>query len=285
MQLATSSAAQSTAPGDGTLLAAPGVVTAVRSLYVVVGALGAAIAFVCTGFVAAIADCSGDATGLCTNYAGLVPVLEWALVLAAFAAPLAGGIVACIRREWPWLVVGLFAAAVMFALTVVVARGPDRAAVVSESAAQYSAPRRRARARSHAMRRRRSRALIACRAASAAVSPAHRCGSRERHRACEATGSAARVAASSPIAVSSSRARRAGFVMRPRGATVTRGLIAGVTRRRRRARPSHGSSCSRSVDRCSAALGPVRRSRARRSGAAGGLTLRRAARASRRRAR
>jgi hypothetical protein len=101
----------------------PGVVTAVRSLYVVAGAIGAAIALVCTGFMAAIADCSGDATGLCTNYAGLVPVIEWALVLAAFAASLAGGIVACVRREWPWLVAGLFTAVVMFALTAMVAEG------------------------------------------------------------------------------------------------------------------------------------------------------------------
>lgn len=101
----------------------PGVVTAVRSLYVVVGAVGAAIALLFTGFMAGFSDCSGDATGLCTNYAGLVPVIEWALVLAAFAAPLAGGIVACIRREWAWLVAGLFTAAVMFALTAMVAEG------------------------------------------------------------------------------------------------------------------------------------------------------------------
>lgn len=101
----------------------PRVVTAVRSLYVVVGALGAAIAFVCAGFVAAIATCSGDATGPCTNFAGLVPVLEWALVLTAFAAPLVGGIVACIRRQWPWLVVGLVTAVCMFALTATLAQG------------------------------------------------------------------------------------------------------------------------------------------------------------------
>jgi hypothetical protein len=100
-----------------------GVVTAVRSLYVVVGAVGAAVALLATGVMAALSDCSGDATGLCTNYAGLVPVLEWALVLAAFAAPLAGGIVACVRREWPWIVAGLFTAAVMFALTAMVAEG------------------------------------------------------------------------------------------------------------------------------------------------------------------
>jgi len=101
----------------------PGIVTALRSLYVVVGAVGAATALLFTGFMAGFSDCSGDATGLCTNSAGLVPVLEWALVLTAFAAPLAGGIVACIRREWPWLVVGLITAAVMFALTIAVADG------------------------------------------------------------------------------------------------------------------------------------------------------------------
>jgi hypothetical protein len=101
----------------------PGVVTAVRSLYVVVGAVGAAIALLATGFMAGFSDCSGEATGLCTNHAGLVPVIEWALVLAAFAAPLAGGIVACIRKEWPWIVVGLFTAWGMFALTAMVAQG------------------------------------------------------------------------------------------------------------------------------------------------------------------
>ena len=101
----------------------PRVVTAVRSLYVVLGAIGAAIAFVCTGFMAALADCSGEASGLCTNYAGLVPVLEWALVLAAFAAPLAGGIVACIRTEWQWILVGSITAAIMFALTAMIAQG------------------------------------------------------------------------------------------------------------------------------------------------------------------
>ncbi len=123
MQLASTPTAPTATRTTAPFWQRPRVVTAVRSLYVVVGALGAAAAFVCTGFVAAIADCSGDATGPCTNFAGLVPVLEWALVLAAFAAPLAGGIVACIRREWPWLVVGLFTAVCMFALTATLAQG------------------------------------------------------------------------------------------------------------------------------------------------------------------
>lgn len=101
----------------------PGVVTALRSLYVVIGAVGAAIALVFTGFMAGLSDCSGSATGMCTNYAGLVPVLEWALVLAAFAAPLAGGIVACIRTEWQWILVGSITAAIMFALTAMIAQG------------------------------------------------------------------------------------------------------------------------------------------------------------------
>jgi uncharacterized membrane protein len=101
----------------------PGVVAAVRGLYVFAGAIGAAIALICTGAVAGLSDCSGDATGLCTNYAGLVPVLEWALVIVAFSAPLAGGIAACVRREWAWLALGLFIATVMFGLTVVVSHG------------------------------------------------------------------------------------------------------------------------------------------------------------------
>lgn len=123
MDIASTPTAPTAMPTAAPFWQRPRVVTAVRSLYVVIGTIGAAVAFVCTGFMAALADCSGEATGLCTNYAGLVPVLEWALVLAAFAAPLAGGIVACIRREWPWLVAGLFTAAVMFALTVVAAEG------------------------------------------------------------------------------------------------------------------------------------------------------------------
>ena len=39
----------------------PGVVTALRSLYVVVGAVGAATALLFTGFMAGFSDCSGDA--------------------------------------------------------------------------------------------------------------------------------------------------------------------------------------------------------------------------------
>lgn len=101
----------------------PGVVTALRSLSLVVGLIGAGIALFLAGFGAAVADCSGDATGLCTNYAGVVPVLEWAIVLVAFAAPLAGGIVACVRKEWPWLALGLFTAALMIAALVAVSEG------------------------------------------------------------------------------------------------------------------------------------------------------------------
>lgn len=115
----TSHTAQTSAP----FWQRPGVVTALRSLYVVVGAFGAATALLFTGFMAGFSDCSGDATGLCTNYAGLVPVIEWALVLTAFAAPLAGGIVACIRKEWQWTLVGLITAAMMFALSAMVAQG------------------------------------------------------------------------------------------------------------------------------------------------------------------
>ena len=112
-----------TAPQAEPFWQRPGVVTAVRSLYVVVGAVGAAIAFFFTGFMAVIADCSGGATGLCTNYAGVVEILEGALVLAAFAAPLAGGIVACVRQEWPWIFVGGLLAVAMFVLTAMLAQG------------------------------------------------------------------------------------------------------------------------------------------------------------------
>lgn len=123
MDIASTPTATPAAPVAEPFWERPRVVTAVRSLYVVIGAIGAAVAFAVTGFMAAIADCSGEATGLCTDYAGLVPVLEWAIVLTAFAAPLAGGIVSCIRREWPWIVVGLFTAAAMFVLTLAVAEG------------------------------------------------------------------------------------------------------------------------------------------------------------------
>jgi hypothetical protein len=112
-----------TAPQVSPFWQRPGVITTVRSLYVVVGVIGAVGALLATGFLAAMADCSSDATGLCTNHAGLVPVLEWALVLVAFAAPLAGGILACVRKQWPWLVLGLFIAAAMFQLTLVVSQG------------------------------------------------------------------------------------------------------------------------------------------------------------------
>jgi hypothetical protein len=122
MDIASTPAAPA-APQTAPFWQRPGVVTAVRSLYVVVGAVGAAIALLATGVMAGLSDCSGDATGLCTNYAGLVPVIEWALVLIAFVAPLAGGIVSCIRKQWPWIAAGLFMAAVMFGLAGMVAQG------------------------------------------------------------------------------------------------------------------------------------------------------------------
>jgi hypothetical protein len=101
----------------------PRVVLALRVAAVVAGLAGALAGLFFAGLFAVLSDCSGDATGMCTNLAGLVPFVEWSIVFVAFATPLAGGIVSCVRREWAWLPAGLVTAAAMVALAMTVAGG------------------------------------------------------------------------------------------------------------------------------------------------------------------
>jgi len=100
-----------------------GVQTTLRVLAVLIGIAGAVTGLFFAGLIAVFSDCSAGATGLCTNFAGLVPVLEWAIVIIACAAPLAAGIASCVRGEWPWLPAGLVAGAVMVWLAVLVSSG------------------------------------------------------------------------------------------------------------------------------------------------------------------
>lgn len=100
-----------------------GVDTALRVLAVLVGVAGAAAGAFSAGLVSLFAACTAESTGICTNFAGVVPALEWAIVIVALAAPLAGGIASAIRGEWPWLPAGLAAGAVMVALAVLVSGG------------------------------------------------------------------------------------------------------------------------------------------------------------------
>ena len=99
------------------------VVIAVRAAAVLVGVAGAFAGLVVAGLLALLADCGDGATGLCTNHAGLVPIVEWAIVIAAFAAPLAGGIASCWRKQWQWLAGGLAVATAMAGLAAIVASG------------------------------------------------------------------------------------------------------------------------------------------------------------------
>lgn len=97
--------------------------TTLRVLAVVAGVAGAWVAFVLTVLIAHVNDCSGDATGLCTNFAAVVPALEWAIVIIATGAPLAGGIASYRRDAWPWLPAGLLTGAAMVWLIVIVSSG------------------------------------------------------------------------------------------------------------------------------------------------------------------
>jgi hypothetical protein len=101
----------------------PRVVLALRGAAVVAGLAGALAGLFFAGLFALLSDCSGDAAGMCTNFAGLVPVLEWSIVVTAFAAPLAGGIANCARRQWMWLPAGLVTAAAMVSLAMLVSSG------------------------------------------------------------------------------------------------------------------------------------------------------------------
>jgi hypothetical protein len=96
-----------------------GVVLALQIASVVLGFAGALAMLYCASLVTLLRDCSGGLITFCTDYTGPVLVLQWALVIAAFAAPLAGGIASCRRREWWWLPAGLVGAIVMVWLSFV----------------------------------------------------------------------------------------------------------------------------------------------------------------------
>ena len=113
-----------TAPYEGTLMQRPAVKATLRALNVVGGAILSFVAFVLVGLYAALQGCQGEETsGLCVNYGGLVPVLEWPIFVIAAIAPLAGGIAACVTRQPRWLAVGAIVAVVMAALMGLVATG------------------------------------------------------------------------------------------------------------------------------------------------------------------
>jgi hypothetical protein len=92
---------------------------ALRVLSVLLGFVGALTALYLASLVTLLRDCSGAIITFCTDYTGPVLVLQWALVVAAFAAPLAGGIASCRRREWWWLPAGLGSAFALVWLGVV----------------------------------------------------------------------------------------------------------------------------------------------------------------------
>jgi len=113
-----------TTPDQGPFMQRPAVQATLRALSVVAGAILSFIAFVLVGLYAALQGCQGEeTTGLCVNYAGLVPVLEWPIFVIAAIAPLAGGIAACVTRRPRWLAVGAAVAVVMAALMGLVATG------------------------------------------------------------------------------------------------------------------------------------------------------------------
>jgi hypothetical protein len=88
------------------------VVLALRIASVVVGILGAFAGLYLASLVTLLSDCSGGLITFCTDYTGVVLLLEWVLVIVAFGAPLAGGIASCRRRRWWWLPLGLVASVV-----------------------------------------------------------------------------------------------------------------------------------------------------------------------------
>ena len=113
-----------TAPYERTLMQRRGVKATLRALNVVGGTIMSFVALVVVGLYAAVQGCQGEeATGLCVNHAGLVPVLEWPIFVVAVIAPLAGGIAACVTRRPRWLAVGVAVAVVMFALLGLVSTG------------------------------------------------------------------------------------------------------------------------------------------------------------------
>jgi hypothetical protein len=110
------------------LIQRPAVRATLRALNLAGGLVLAAVAFVVLGFVAAITICTGDeTTGLCVHHAGLIPYVEWTTVGTAVLAPLAAGVVAFMRRQPAWLLVGAAVAGVLFLLLLQVVAGQSSA--------------------------------------------------------------------------------------------------------------------------------------------------------------
>jgi len=104
----------------------PGIARALRVLCVVVGFAGSLTALFFASLITLLSDCSGGLITFCTEYTGVVLVLQWALVIVAFAAPLAGGIASCARRQPWWLPAGLVTAGVLVWLTFVLEASQSR---------------------------------------------------------------------------------------------------------------------------------------------------------------
>ncbi len=113
-----------TAPYKGALSQHPAVKATVRALNVVAGTIVAFVAFVVVGLYGALLGCEGEETrGLCAGHAGLVPVLEWPIFALAVLAPFAGGIVAFVKRQPRWLLLGTAVAVLMLGLMALVSTG------------------------------------------------------------------------------------------------------------------------------------------------------------------
>lgn len=112
------------APYEGAFTQRPAVQATLRALNLVAGTVAGSIAFLIVGLYAGLQNCDGGEThGLCAGHAGLVPVLEWPIVLLAAAAPFAGGIASFVTRRPGWLGLGIAVAFVMFGLMSIVSTG------------------------------------------------------------------------------------------------------------------------------------------------------------------
>lgn len=119
-------------PHEGAFAQRPAVRGALRALNVAGGVVVAVIAFVVVGLSAALKTCEGEETsGLCVDHPGLVPVLEWPILVLAVLAPLAGGIASCVTRRARWLGLGILGAAVMLALMGLVSTGQTQYELLS----------------------------------------------------------------------------------------------------------------------------------------------------------
>lgn len=111
-------------PGEGDFWQKPAVRGTLRALSLVAGIAVAAVAFAVIGFWGAVLGCVGEeTTGLCASAPGLVPVLEWPIVIIATLAPFAGGIATFQKRGSHWLVGGVMIAILMGALMAAVSTG------------------------------------------------------------------------------------------------------------------------------------------------------------------